>query len=134
VIGINSQIASNGGSNSGVGFAVPIDIVKQVVPELKNDGKIDRAYLGVSTSEAAPRDGALVQDVTGEPAQRAGLRPGDLIVSFDGRTIASPSDLGETVLTRKPGDTVEVVVQRNGNRETVKVTLGTRPDQQIQQP
>jgi putative serine protease PepD len=134
VIGINSQIASNGGTNSGVGFAVPIDTVKQVVPQLKKDGKIDRAFLGVSTSEAAPRDGALVQQVTGAPAQRAGLRTGDLIVSLDGRTINSPSDLGEAVLTSKPGDTVKVVVQRNGNRETMDVTLGTRPDEQMQQP
>jgi S1-C subfamily serine protease len=120
--------------SSGVGFAVPIDTVKQVVPELKKDGRIDRAFLGVSTREAAPRDGALVAAVTGAPAQRAGLRTGDLIVSLDGRTIASPSDLGQAVLTRKPGDTVEVVVQRNGDRQTVEVTLGTRPDQPIQQP
>ncbi len=134
VIGVNSQIASNGGSNSGVGFAVPIDTVKQVVPQLKEDGKIDRAFLGVSTREAAPRDGALVAEVTGAPAQRAGLRPGDLIVSLGDRTIASPSDLGQVVLTSKPGDTVKVVVQRNGNRETIDVTLGTRPDQPIQQP
>ena len=129
VIGVNSQIATNGGgSNSGVGFAVPIDTVKSVVPQLKEDGKIDRAFIGVTSTEAAPRDGALVRDVTGEPAQRAGLRTGDLIVEFAGRSIQSPSDLGEAVLTRKPGDTVEVVVQRNGSRETVEVTLGTRPD------
>jgi S1-C subfamily serine protease len=131
-IGVNSQIASNAGTSSGVGFAVPIDTVKQVVPQLKEDGRIDRAFLGVSTREAAPRDGALVAEVTGAPAQRAGLRTGDLIVSFNDRTIASPSDLGQAVLTGKPGDTVEVVVQRNGDRETLDVTLGTRPDQPIQ--
>ncbi len=130
VIGINSQIATNGtDANSGVGFAVPIDTVKTVVPQLKSAGKIDRAWLGVSTSDAAPRDGALVQDVTGAPAQKGGLQKGDLIVSFDGRTIATASDLGQAVLTRKPGDTVKVVVQRNGNRETVEVTLGTRPSE-----
>jgi S1-C subfamily serine protease len=130
VIGINSQIATNGTeANSGVGFAVPIDTVKTVVPQLKADGSIDRAWLGVSSSDAAPRDGALVQEVTGAPAQRGGLRPGDLILSFDGRTIATASDLGQAVLTRKPGDTVEVVVQRNGDRETLEVTLGTRPNE-----
>jgi len=129
VIGINSQIATNGANaNSGVGFAVPIDTVKTVVPQLKSEGSIDRAWLGVSTSDAAPRDGALVQDVTGAPAQRGGLQPGDLILSFDGRTIATASDLGQAVLTRKPGDTVEVVVQRDESRETLDVTLGTRPD------
>jgi putative serine protease PepD len=130
VIGINSQIATNGtNANSGVGFAVPIDTVKQVVPQLKSDGSIARAWLGVSTSDAAPRDGALVQGVTGAPAEKAGLKQGDLIVSFDGRTIATASDLGQAVLTRMPGDTVKVVVQRNGSRETVQVTLGTRPNE-----
>jgi putative serine protease PepD len=133
VIGVNSQIATDGGAgNSGVGFAVPIDTVKSVIPQLKRDGRIERAFIGVTTSEAPPRDGALVRAVTGAPAQRAGLRPGDLIVSFDGRTIASPSDLGQSVLARKPGDTVEVVVQRDGSRETLEVTLGVRPDQPIQ--
>ena len=130
VIGINSQIATNGANaNSGVGFAVPIDTVKQVVPQLKADGKIDRAWLGVSSSDAAPRDGAVVQQVTGDPAQKAGLRPGDVILRFDDRTIATASDLGQAVNTRKPGDTVKVEVQRNGSRETLSVTLGTRPNE-----
>ncbi len=133
VIGVNSQIATNGTeANSGVGFAVPIDTVKSVIPQLKSDGKIDRAFLGVSTSDAPPRDGAEVQQVTGRPAQSAGLRTGDLIVEFDGKAIKSASDLGQVVLTRKPGDTVKVVVQRSGDRKTVEVTLGTRPDQQTQ--
>src|SRR3954468_2409955 len=122
VIGINSQIATNGtDANSGVGFAVPIDTVKTVVPQLKADGKIARAWLGVATSDAAPRDGALVRQVTGAPARNGGLRTGDIITQFDGRTLTSASDLGQVVLTRKPGDTVKVVVQRNGNRETVEV-------------
>jgi S1-C subfamily serine protease len=130
VIGINSQIATNGSdSNSGVGFAVPIDTVKQVVPQLKADGKIERAWLGVSSSDAAPRDGAVVQQVTGAPAQKGGLRPGDVILRFDGRTVATASDLGQAVNTRKPGDTVKVEVQRNGSRETLSVTLGTRPNE-----
>jgi S1-C subfamily serine protease len=133
VIGVNSQIATNGtDANSGVGFAIPVDVVKSVVPRLKADGTIDRAWLGVSTSEDPPHDGALVRDVTGAPAQRGGLRTGDLIVEFDGRTIATASDLGQAVLTRKPGDTVGVVVQRNGSRETLRVTLGTRPQQPTQ--
>jgi putative serine protease PepD len=130
VIGINSQIATNGANaNSGVGFAVPIDTVKQVVPRLESDGKIDRAWLGVSSSDAAPRDGAVVQQVTGAPAQEAGLRPGDVILRFDGTTITTASDLGQAVNTRKPGDTVKVEVQRNGSRETLSVTLGTRPNE-----
>jgi S1-C subfamily serine protease len=134
VIGINSQIATNGGdSNSGVGFAVPIDTVKSVVPQLKADGKIERAWLGVSTSDTGARDGALVRDVSGGPAQDAGIQPGDLITEFDGRKITSASDLGEDVLTRKPGDTVKVVVERNGDTHTLNVKLGTRPNQPLNQ-
>jgi S1-C subfamily serine protease len=134
VIGINSQIATNGGdTGSGVGFAVPIDTVKSVVPQLKADGKIDRAWLGVSTSDTPTRDGAEVGDVTGTPAQDAGIRPGDLITEFDGRKVTSASDLGQVVLTRKPGDTVKVVVERNGNTRTLTVKLGSRPDQPTNQ-
>ena len=134
VIGINSQIATNGSdSNSGVGFAVPIDTVKQVVPQLKANGKIARAWLGVSTSDAAPRDGAVVQQVTGGPAQKAGFQPGDVVLQFDGKAIRTASDLSEAVIQRKPGDTVKVEVQRNGRRETLTVTLGTRPNEVMTQ-
>src|SRR3954469_2685277 len=130
VIGINSQIASNGSdSNSGVGFAVPIDTVKTVVPQLKADGQIARAWLGVASSDAAPHDGAQVQQVTGGPAQKAGLKVGDVITSLDGRRITSASDLGEAVLASKPGDTVKVVVTRAGRQQTLSVTLAPRPDQ-----
>jgi S1-C subfamily serine protease len=129
VIGVNSQIANNGSdSNSGVGFAVSSDTVKDVVPKLKADGKIDRAWLGVSSTVQPGHDGALVGQVTGRPAQSAGLRAGDLITSFDGRKITNPSDLGQAVLTHKPGDTVKVEVERNGHSESLSVTLGTRPD------
>ena len=134
VIGVNSQIATNGSNaNSGVGFAVPVDTVKEVVPQLQRDGQIERAWLGVSTSEDPPRDGALVQALTpGGPAAEAGLRPGDLIVGVGDEAVRSPSDLGQLVLQRKPGDTVEVVVQRGGDRETIRVTLGERPDESPQ--
>jgi S1-C subfamily serine protease len=73
VIGVNSQIATNGSdANCGVGFAVPIDIVKQVAPALEKNGRIDRAYLGVATSDAPSRDGAVVDQVTtaARPARR----------------------------------------------------------------
>jgi serine protease Do len=103
------------------------------VPQLKANGKIARAWLGVSTSDTGSRDGAQVGDVTGGPAQDAGIRPGDVITEFDGRRITSASDLGEDVLTRKPGDTVKVVVERNGNTQTLTVKLGTRPNQPINQ-
>ena len=120
VIGVNSQIATNGtDANSGVGFAVPIDTVKSVVPQLKEDGKIDRAFLGVSTAE--PRRATARWSAGHRPARRTpDFEPGDLITEFDGRKIKSASDLGQAVLTRKPGDTVKVVVQRDGDCEDAR--------------
>jgi putative serine protease PepD len=135
VIGINSQIATGGSSsaNSGVGFAVPVNTVKQVVPELRKDGKIDRAWLGVATAEAPTGGGAVVADVTqGGPAARAGLRQGDRIVSLDGRKVRTSSDLGLIVLGSKPGDTIKLEFERGGDTRTLTVKLGTRPDQSSQ--
>src|SRR5919112_819729 len=85
VIGVNSQIASSAQQNSGVGFAVPVDTVKQVVPQLIGGGEIHRAYLGVSTVEQPAQNGAVVASLTrGAPAAGSDLRVGDRIVSFDG--------------------------------------------------
>jgi putative serine protease PepD len=133
VIGVNSQIATRGGgSNSGVGFAVPIDTVKQVVPVLERDGEIARAYLGVATGETPERDGALVATVTpGTPAARAGIREGDFVVRFDGKAVREPSDLSNAVNTRKPGDTVEVAVRRDGREQSFEVRLAERPEQPV---
>jgi S1-C subfamily serine protease len=133
VIGINSQIATNGSdANTGVGFAVPIDTVKRVVPELKSHGKIDRAYLGVATIPASERDGAVVDTVSpGGPASGTDLRGGDKITSIDGKTIDSPSDLGNLVLSMKPGDTVQLKVVRGSDTRTIEVKLGERPNQQV---
>src|SRR3954468_20751466 len=133
VIGINSQIATNGSdANTGVGFAVPIDIVKQVVPQLRAHGKIDRAYLGVATIPATERDGAVVDTVTPSgPASGSGLRPGDKIVSIDGKSIDGPSDLGNLVLSKKPGETAQLKVVRGSDTRTIEVKLGERPDTQI---
>ncbi len=131
VIGVNSQIASSSRQSSGVGFAVPVDIVKQVVPGLLADGKIDRAYLGVATTETPGRDGAVVAGVTqGGPAAGSDLRMGDRIVALDGRAVKGASELSQAVLTRKPGDTARLEVVRGAARRTIEVRLGRRPDQQ----
>ena len=131
VIGVNSQIATNGGAgaNSGVGFAVPIDTVKEVVPLLERDGKVDRPYLGVSTGEApGGAKGALIGTVIGGgPAAQAGLKAGDRIVSVAGKAVAAPEDVAAAIVDRKPGDRVAVRFVRAGKEQTATVKLGTRP-------
>ena len=133
VIGVNSQIASQSGSNSGVGFAVPSDTVKNVVPKLIKDGKIERAYLGVSSAEEPDNPGAVVGQVNaGAPASKAGVRTGDVITKFDGKTIRNPSELSLAVLAKAPGDKVQLELKRGGDTRTVTVDLANRPNQPVQ--
>jgi S1-C subfamily serine protease len=153
VIGVNAQIATNGGQgNSGVGFAIPIDTAKDVIPDLQRDGQIKRAYLGVSSAEVdsdiarelkLPAErGALVQTVEqGGPAGEAGLRGGrartargllsggDLIVKVGDREIADPNDLSAAIGALDPGDQVRVEFFRGDERRTATIKLGTRPQQ-----
>jgi S1-C subfamily serine protease len=151
VIGINSQIATGGSQGSvGIGFAVPIDTVKKLLPTLKQGDEIERAFLGIEmigvTAEIA-RDlnlaadhGALIQKVVGGgPADEAGLRAGrtptgdgiaaggDLIVEVDGQEVKTPDDVPAAIADLKPGDDVEVVYYRGDERKTAKVELGKRP-------
>jgi S1-C subfamily serine protease len=132
VIGVNSQIASQSGSNSGVGFAVPVDQVKRVVPYLERGASVPHAYLGVSTA-AAPAGGAQVGSVVGGgPAEKAGIRQGDRIVQIGGQPIHNPDDLAATVNDHKPGEKIDVMFERGGQRRTLTVTLGTQPAQPSQ--
>jgi putative serine protease PepD len=129
VVGVNAQIATNTGANDGVGFAIPIDTAKQVVPQLKGGKQIKRPYLGVSTSDPQTGTGAVVAGVVaGGPAANAGLRLGDRIVTVGGRAISASADVATAVIARKPGDEVKVGVRRGGSDRTVTVKLGTRPD------
>jgi putative serine protease PepD len=154
VIGINSQIETGGSGNGnvGIGFAVPIDTAKRYIPQLKKEGRVDRGYLGVSTTTIdktlqglnLPREhGALVQSVTpGSPADKAGIRAGDIsatldgqdiqlggdiITKVDGKAINSNEDLTEAIAGRKQGDKVKVQIVRGDKEKTVEVTLGDRP-------
>jgi S1-C subfamily serine protease len=154
VIGINSQIATGGGGggNVGIAFAVPINTAKDVVPELKETGKVERGYLGISGvaidgSLAAlnleSERGVLVQEITpGGPAAKAGIRGGDtpaslngspmalggdVISRIDGREVGSMADIVEVVNRHKPGDAVEVDLVRAGESRSVEVELGARP-------
>ena len=135
VVGINAQIATATQSNSGVGFAIPIDTAKQVLEQLKRGQEIKRAYLGVSTGDAETGTGAVVSEVVpGGPADVAGLQPGDRIVSIAGREVMRSDDVAAAVSNSQPGRDVKVQVQRDDDERTLTVKLGTRPAQAQAQP
>jgi putative serine protease PepD len=128
VIGVNTQIATggSGSGNVGIGFAVPSNTVREVLPALARGEKIERPFLGV-TSAPHPA-GAEIQGVTpGSPAQAAGLQAGDVITGVDGATVRDPDDVSSAVSGLEPGDEVEIEVSRDGERRTFDVELGTRP-------
>jgi putative serine protease PepD len=130
VIGVNSQIATaGGGGNVGIGFAVPSNTVRRVVPRLERGRSIRRAYLGLSTRPSTVGSGALVADLApGGPAQDGGLRVGDVVTSVGGRRVVVPEDISAAIESRAPGEDVEIEVQRAGAEQTLRVTLGTRPE------
>jgi putative serine protease PepD len=126
VIGINDQIESDTNDSAGVGFAVPIDAAKSVAQTLIAGGTVQHAYVGVRIEDAS--GGAKVAKVvSGSPAAKAGLKVGDVITSFDGQRISSASDLTAAVSAAKPGETVNVTVQRGGSTQQLSVTLGVQP-------
>ena len=154
VIGVNSQIETESGGNVGIGFAVPINTVKDVVSQLLQHGKVEHAYLGVEmatiTEELAsnvrlPADkGVLIERVRpGSPAEDAGLQGGtaqvvvdgesflvggDVITKAEGQTIESAEELRRVVTARKPGDELALVVQRQNEAKEVTVKLGRQPN------
>jgi putative serine protease PepD len=132
VIGVNSQIATAGGAggNIGIGFAVPSNTAREIVPQLKSGAQIERPWVGVSTSPSIGSAGAEVQEtVPGSPAQRAGLTKGDVITKVDGKTVTKPEDVASAIENKKPGDRVSVEVRRAGQSSTFDVTLDERPAQ-----
>ena len=139
VIGVNSQIATAGGSNGnvGIGFAVPSNTVREVVPELKAGRSVSRPFLGVSTSTSSEGEGAVVRSITpGGPAADAGITAssspdgagGDTIVAIDGKAVRDPDDVADAVAQRRVGDQVRVTVRRNGGETTLTVRLERRPE------
>jgi putative serine protease PepD len=131
VIGVTSQIRTENGNdgNTGVGFAVPVSTIRAVVPQLEKGRSIAHAFLGVSTTATSDLSGAnVMRVVAGGPAARAGVRRGDEIVAVDGRPIRSPDDLSAQIARHRPSDRAQVSVLRGGERRTLTVTLGKRPN------
>jgi len=134
VVGINSWILSSGGGYMGLSFSIPIETASAAVTQLREHGKVSRGLLGVQVgavtremAEALNLDrpvGALVNDVTeGSAAEKAGIRPGDVILEFKGDTVEMWSDLPPLVGANPPGTRAEVLVSRNGKEKTFNVTL-----------
>jgi S1-C subfamily serine protease len=144
LIGVNTAIYSPSGAYAGIGFAIPVDEVNRVVPQLIRHGKVTRPWLGVQLApEQVVRQlglkGALIFDVEPDsPAARAGLRPtrrdaanrlqlGDLIVALDKQPVRSANELLDLLEQCKGGETVQLTVRRDGQERQVPVTLATRP-------
>jgi putative serine protease PepD len=131
VIGVNSQIATagGGGGNVGIGFAVPSNTVRQVVPRLRSGSSISRPYLGISSQASTSVRGAVVAGVVaGAPAEQGGIQIGDVVRKVDGRDIAAPEDISTAIEGRRPGDEIDIEVQRAGGSQTLRVKLGKRPE------
>jgi serine protease Do len=144
VVGINTAIISPGGrsywaGNVGIGFAIPINMAKSIYKQLVETGKVVRGFLGVGiqdlTSENAPffglkqdTKGVLVPEVNKDSAaEKAGLKPGDVIIELNGKPVESAKELQGRVSSLKPDTDVELVVMRDGKRETLTAKLGERP-------
>ncbi len=134
VIGVNSQIETGGNGsegNVGIGFAISSNSVRQVVPVLERGDKVAHPYLGVSTGDQANGSkGAEVGTVSpGGPAEAAGIQAGDVILQIDGKSIVSSEDVAMAINGDQVGQQITVRVRRNGQEQTLQVTLGDRPAQ-----
>ncbi|BBG66823.1 HtrA protease/chaperone protein / serine protease [Hydrogenimonas sp.] len=141
LIGINSAIITRSGANNGIGFAIPVNMVKRVATQLIEHGKVEYGYLGVSISDLTPdlqkvyksEAGAVILDVErNTPAQKAGLKRGDLIIGVNGEEIKDASDLKNAIGSIAPGKTVELTFERNGEIKSVKVKLAEFPKSRMQ--
>jgi serine protease Do len=135
VVGINTAIFSRSGGNIGIGFAIPIDLANEIVPQLKTKGHVTRGWLGVMIQRITPdiaeslgvdtTEGALVSEVVPDgPAASAGLKQGDIIVAYNGQPVRDSADLPRLVARTPVGDAVEVTIRRGNDQQTVSVKVG----------
>ncbi len=146
LIGINTAIASRTGEYSGIGFAIPMTMVRPIMDMLVKDGKVSRGYLGVTIGTATPTiaeakklgasHGAAIGEVqAGSPAQRAGLVEGDVVVAINGAEVRTGEALRNTIALIRPGSLVDLdVVHRDGRGSKLRATLGELPEQLANQP
>lgn len=142
VIGINTAIISgNAGGNVGIGFAIPINIAKGILKDLKENGSVTRGWLGVMIQKITPEleksfslnqsEGALVGDVIPDgPAAKGGIKRGDVIINFNNQPVSDMEDLPKIVAATNPGSAVDVEVIRDGARKILRVTIEVLKDSQ----
>ncbi len=139
VMGVNTAIFSPSGGSVGIGFAIPSNLVKQVVAELEEHGHLERGYLGVMSQKLSPEiasalklahpSGALVAEVDPDgPAAKAGLKPGDIVTAVNGSEVGDPRALARQVAAIRPGSVATVAVQRDGAEQTLKMTAAALPE------
>jgi serine protease Do len=144
LIGINTAILSegSGGGNQGIGFAVPVNLARQVMDQIESHGHVTRSYLGVSVQEVTPAiakaiglnglGGALISNVSPDsPAQRAGLQTGDVILDMNGASIAESNQLRMQVSMMNPNQNVHLKIFRDGQTRDVTVQLGEMPGEKL---
>lgn len=135
LVGINTAIISGGGGNQGIGFAIPVNMARNVMEQILDHGKVVRGYLGVTIQDVDPQmakafgldhgGGALVGDVSANsPAVKAGLERGDIVVKLDGQPVTGPNDLSVRISEMAPGTIAHLEVYRNGQTRAVDVALG----------
>ena len=136
VVGINSQIYSRSGGSIGLSFAIPASVAVGVIEQLKDHGKVQRGWLGVAIQDVdknlaeslqlGASQGALINAVEPEsPADKGGIKPGDVIMRFNGQTIVDSGDLPHVVGIMTPGDSAKVIVYREGKRKTLTMKVGS---------
>lgn len=139
VIGMNTAIVSRTGGSMGIGFAIPVNMIKYVEKQLRDKGTVDRGFLGVVIQNLTPDlskwfdiqrgKGVLISGVSeGSPAEKAGLQRDDIIVEFNGQPVEEAGSFRSRVSTTPPGEKVDIVVLRNGKREKIRVEIGTLPE------
>ncbi len=135
LIGINSAILSRSGSSAGVGFAIPVDMVKNVVTNLVSNGKVSRGYIGVTISDLnkqllplyEKQFGAIIVNVEeGAPAAEYGLKRGDLVYKINTKEIKNASDLKQVIASYKPASKVTLYIERDKKEKVLKLELGSR--------
>jgi serine protease DegQ len=138
LIGINSAIYSQSGGSVGIGFAIPVTTAKTVMEEIIKTGHVVRGWIGIESQDITPeladsfglarQSGAIIAGVVRDgPADRAGIRPGDILLTVQGKQVASTNDMLNLISQLAPGETAKMTVMRKNRQSTLDVTVGKRP-------